>query len=220
VRIDIVLDVICPWCFIGKRRLEKALAMRPEIEAELSWRPFQLNPEMPGAGMAREDYLAAKFGGAQQAGRIYQSVADAGATVGIAFAFERIRRTPSTRDAHRLIRHAEALGCADVLVEHLFRAYFLEGSDLGDRIVLAEIAAAAGLDRAGTRRFLDGTSGLAEIVAEDRGARRLGINAVPCFVFEGQYAVSGAQEPEFFLPVFDLVANGEAAAPRAYERGR
>ena len=217
MRIDIVLDVICPWCFIGKRRLEKALALRREIEPELYWRPFQLNPDMPGAGMARDDYLAAKFGAAQHAGRIYQTVADAGASVGIRFAFERIRRTPATREAHRLIRHAEALGCADMLVELMFRAYFLEGSDLGDRGVLTELAAAAGLERAETRRFLDGTAGLAEIVAEDRGARRLGINAVPCFVFEGQYAVSGAQEPEFFFPVFDLIANGEAA--RVHERG-
>lgn len=214
MQIDIVLDVICPWCFIGKRRLEKALAMRPEIEAEFSWRPFQLNPDMPNAGMARQDYLAAKFGGAQHAGRIYQTVADAGASVGIPFAFDRIRRMPCTRDAHRLIRHAEARGRADALVEQMFRAYFLEAQDLGDRMTLTEIAVAAGLDRAETRRFLDGTAGLAEVVAEDRGARRLGINAVPCFVFEGQYAVSGAQEPEFFLPVFDLVANGEAASPR------
>ena len=211
MRIDIVLDVICPWCFIGKRRLEKALALRPEIEAERHWRPFQLNPDMPAAGMGRDDYLAAKFGAAQHAGRIYQTVADAGASVGIPFAFERIRRTPATREAHRLIRHAEALGCADALVELLFRAYFLDGRDLGDRSVLTEIAAAAGLERAATQRFLDGTAGLAEVVAEDRGARRLGINAVPCFVFDGQYAVSGAQEPEFFFPVFDLIANGEPA---------
>ena len=217
MRIDIVLDVICPWCFIGKRRLERALALRPELEAERHWRPFQLNPDMPGTGMARDDYLTVKFGAAQHAGRIYQTVADAGASVGIPFAFDRIRRTPATRDAHRLIRHAEAEGQADALVELLFCAYFLDGRDLGDRAVLTEIAAAAGLERAGTQHFLEGTAGLAEVVAEDRGARRLGINAVPCFVFEGQYAVSGAQEPEFFLPVFDLIANGEPA--RLQERG-
>jgi predicted DsbA family dithiol-disulfide isomerase len=212
LRIDIVLDVICPWCFIGKRRLERALAMRPEVAAEFSWHPFQLNPDMPGVGMARADYLGAKFGGAQHAGRVYQSVADAGASVGIAFAFDRIRRMPSTRDAHRLIRHAADRGRADGLVEQLFRAYFLAGRDLGDRATLTEIATEAGLDRTETRCFLDGTDGLAEVMAEDRGARRLGITAVPCFVFEGQYAVSGAQEPEFFLPVFDLVVE---AAPVA-----
>ncbi len=212
MRIDIVLDVICPWCFIGKRRMEKALALRPEIAAEFAWRPFQLNPEMPPEGMSRHDYLAAKFGGAQHAGRIYQTVADAGATVGIRFAFDRIRRTPNTRDAHRLVRHAADEGMADALVERLFGAYFLEGRDVGDRATLAEIAVEAGLEPAGIARFLAGDGLLADILAEDRGARRIGINAVPCFIFAGQYAISGAQEPEFFLPVFDLVRNGGQVA--------
>jgi len=212
LRIDIVLDVICPWCFIGKRRLEKALARRPEITPELAWRPFQLNPDMPLEGMPRQDYLAAKFGGAQHAGRIYQAVTQAGVSVDIAFAFDRIRRTPNTRNAHRLIRHAEAEGRADAVVEALFRAYFLEGRDVGDRTTLAEIAGEAGLERAEIAAFLAGDSALGEVLAEDRNARRIGINAVPCFIFAGQYAISGAQEPEFFFPVFDLVQNGGAAA--------
>ncbi len=211
MRIDIVLDVICPWCFIGKRRLEQALRLRPEILPEIAWRPFQLNPDMPPDGMAWQDYLAVKFGGAHYAGRVYQSVADAGATVGIRFAFERMRRTPNTRDAHRLIRCAAAEGCADALVERLFVAYFLGGRDIGDRTELAEIAAEVGLDRAAAKRFLDGTGFVAEIIAEERGIRRMGINAVPAFVFAGHYAISGAQEPEFFLPVFDLVQNGAPA---------
>ena len=208
MRIDIVLDVICPWCFIGKRRLEQALALRPEIEAEIAWRPFQLNPEMPAEGMARHDYLAAKFGGAQHVGRVYQTVGEAGTTVGIAFAFDRIRRTPCTRDAHRLVRHAEGEGRADALVEALFQAYFLDGRDVGERATLAEIADESGLDPRATRRFLAAGEGLADVLAEDRSARRLGINAVPCFIFAGQYAISGAQEPEFFMPVFDLVRIG------------
>lgn len=212
MRIDIVLDVICPWCFIGKRRLEKALARRPEITPELAWRPFQLNPDMPLEGMPRQDYLAAKFGGAQHAGRIYQAVTQASVSVDIAFAFDRIRRTPNTRNAHRLIRHAEAEGRADAVVEALFRAYFLEGRDVGDRTTLAEIAGEAGLERAEIAAFLAGDSALGEVLAEDRNARRIGINAVPCFIFAGQYAISGAQEPEFFFPVFDLVQNGGAAA--------
>jgi len=212
LRIDIVLDVICPWCFIGKRRLEKALARRPEITPELAWRPFQLNPDMPLEGMPRQDYLAAKFGGAQHAGRIYQAVTQAGVSVDIAFAFDRIRRTPNTRNAHRLIRHAEAEGRADAVVEALFRAYFLEGRDVGDRTTLAEIAGEAGLEWAEIAAFLAGDSALGEVLAEDRNARRIGINAVPCFIFAGQYAISGAQEPEFFFPVFDLVQNGGAAA--------
>ena len=214
MHIDVVLDVICPWCFIGKRRLETALAKRAEVTPEITWRPFQLNPDMPPQGMTRQDYLAAKFGGSTHAGRIYQTVGEAGASVGIAFAFDRIRRTPNTRDAHRLIRHAEHEGRADALVEALFHAYFLDGRDIGDRAVLAALAGEAGMDRSDARRFLDGDRGLADMLAEDRGARRMGINAVPCFILDGKYAISGAQEPEFFFPIFDLVRNGGEVAAK------
>lgn len=211
MHIDIFSDVICPWCFIGKRRLEKAFSQRPATSVELSWRPFQLNPDMPPEGMARGAYLAAKFGGAAHADRIYDNIAEAGATVGIPFAFERIRRTPNTRDAHRLIRHATAEGVADRVVEGLFRAYFLDGRNIGDPETLAEIAGECGLDAAQIRIWLNGPAEREQVLAEDRAARRIGINAVPCFIFEQQYAISGAQEPEFFLPVFDLVQNGEQA---------
>jgi predicted DsbA family dithiol-disulfide isomerase len=210
LRIDIVLDLICPWCFIGKRRLEQALARRPMIEPLYVWRPFQLNPDMPDDGMARHEYLASKYGGGQHAGRIYQTVADAGAAVGIPFAFDCIRRTPATRAAHRLVRHAGAEGRADTLVETLFRGYFIDGRDIGAHGVLVELAGEAGLDPADTRRFLASEHGAAETLAEERGARRIGINAVPCFIVAEQYAISGAQEPEFFLPVLDLALNGGA----------
>jgi predicted DsbA family dithiol-disulfide isomerase len=207
LHIDIVSDVVCPWCFIGKRRLERALALRPDVSAEVAWRPFQLNPDMPPEGMERKAYLAAKFGAAVQAERIYAAVAEAGASVEIPFAFDRIRRTPNTRDAHRLIRFAAETDFADGMVERLFRGYFTEGRDIGDRAVLAEIAGEAGLDSHEAGQWLESPAAREEVLAEDRGARRLGINAVPCFIFAGQYAVSGAQEPEFFLPVFDLVRN-------------
>ncbi len=212
MHIDIVSDVICPWCFIGKRRLERALALRPGLPVEISWRPFQLNPDMPPEGMERAAYLAAKFGGSAHAERIYVSVAEAGATVGIPFAFDRIRRTPNTRDAHRLIRWAAAQGRADAAVERLFAAYFVEGRDIGDRASLAAIAGEAGLDADEAAQWLDSPAEIEPVLAEDRGARRLGINAVPCFIFERQYAVSGAQEPEFFLPIFDLMQNGGPSA--------
>jgi predicted DsbA family dithiol-disulfide isomerase len=208
MRIDIVSDVICPWCFVGKRRLEKALALRPEIPVEIVWRPFQLNPDMPPEGVDRGVYLAAKFGGDAHAERIHANVTAAGASVAIDFAFDRIGRTPSTRDAHRLIRRAAAEGCADAVVEALFRAYFLEGRDIGDHAVLAEIAAGAGMEASETGRFLASAAELEQVLAEERSARRIGVNAVPCFIFDGHYAISGAQEPEFFLPVFDLVQNG------------
>jgi predicted DsbA family dithiol-disulfide isomerase len=212
MHIDIVSDVICPWCFIGKRRLERALRQRPELEVSIAWRAFQLNPDMPADGMPRDAYVAAKFGGAAQAARIYGAVTEAGRAEGIPFAFDRIRRTPSTRDAHRLIRFAASRGRADPVVEALFRAYFLEGRDIGDREILADIIAeSAGFPRADAVQYLAGRAGAEELLAEERSARRLGVNAVPCFIVDGGYAISGAQEPEFFLPLFDLALNKATA---------
>jgi len=211
MQIDIISDVVCPWCFIGKRRLEKALVMRPDIETAITWRPFQLNPDMPAEGMARADYIATKFGDSGHSRRIHQTIAEAGTTVGINFAFDKIKRSPNTRNAHRLIRYATKQGAGSEVVTRLFEGYFLQGRDVGDLATLAAIAAEAGLDEREARAFLAGDSERDEIVAEDRNARRLGVNAVPCFIFAGQYAISGAQEPEFFLPVFDLVLNGAPA---------
>jgi len=212
VHIDIVADLICPWCFIGKRRLERALAMRPELEATLAWRAFRLNPELPEDGIPRERYLAARFGGPRGAAQNEERLLAAGRAEGIEFAFSRIRRTPNTLRAHRLVRRAGAAGIAEPVVEALFRGYFLAGADLGDIATLAALAAPAGLDEADTRAWLEGDEGTAEVVAEDRRARRLGIHAVPCFVLEDGYAISGAQEPEMFLPLFDVAAAGGSIA--------
>ena len=207
MHIDIVSDVICPWCFIGKRRLGRALEQRPDLSVSITWRAFQLNPEMPDGGMLRADYVAAKFGGAAHASRIYAAIAEAGAGEDIAFAFDRIRRTPTTRDAHRLIRDATLAGNADPIVEALFVAYFERGRDIGDQAVLADIAAEAGFARNEAADWLAGEEGLEEVLGEDRSARRLGISGVPCFILDGGYSISGAQEPEFFFPLFDLVQN-------------
>jgi predicted DsbA family dithiol-disulfide isomerase len=212
VHIDIVADLICPWCFIGKRRLERALAMRPELTVTRSWRAFRLNPEMPEEGMARERYVAARFGGPRGAAQSQARIVAAGRGEGIEFAFDRIRRTPNTLRAHRLIRHAAGAGVADAVVEALYRGYFLAGFDLGDIATLAALAAPAGLDESHTRAWLEGDDGTEEVLAEDRRARRLGIHAVPCFVLENGYAISGAQEPEMFLPLFDLAAAEPDAA--------
>ena len=211
MHIDIISDVVCPWCFIGKRRLEKALTLRPELEPDITWRPFQLNPDMPEGGMARADYIAAKFGDGAHSRRVHRNIAEAGASVAIDFAFERIKRSPNTRDAHRLIRHATGFGLANAVVDRLFSGYFLEGRDIGDLATLAAIAAEAGLDKDEAAAFLASNAERETIIAEDGNVRRLGINAVPCFIFAAQYAISGAQEPEFFLPVFDLVLNGPPA---------
>jgi len=213
MQIDIVSDVICPWCFIGKRRLERALALRPDLSATLSWRAFQLNPDMPSDGISRELYLAAKFSGSRAAGRSYAAVCAAGRIEGIDFAFERIRRTPNTLRAHRLIRLAASEGCAGQIVEALFQAYFVEGLDIGDIETLAAIAPRAGLDQVQALGYLMGEAGTNEVRAEEHRARRLGIHAVPCFVLDRGYAISGAQEPEMFLPLFDIAAGVVDPAP-------
>jgi predicted DsbA family dithiol-disulfide isomerase len=207
MHIDIVSDVICPWCFIGKRRLGRALEQRPDLSVSVTWRAFQLNPEMPDEGMPREAYLAAKFGSAAHAARIYSTITQAGAGEGISFAFDRIRRTPSSRGAHRLIRYATMEGNSDPTVEALFSAYFEQGRDIGDPATLADIGAEAGLDRAEITQFLSSDAALEEVLTDDRSARRLGISGVPCFIVDGGYAISGAQEPEFFFPLFDLAQN-------------
>jgi predicted DsbA family dithiol-disulfide isomerase len=177
----------------------------------MAWRAFQLNPDMPADGMPRQEYLALKFGGNLQARRIYSAVEQAGAGEGIQFAFDRIKRTPNTVDAHRLIRFATAKDKTDDIVEALFRAYFLDGRDIGRREELAAIAGESGLDEDEARTFLDEGKGRDAILAEDRGARRAGIDGVPSFIVEGNYLLSGAQEPEFFLPLFDLALNKATA---------
>jgi len=213
MHIDIIADVICPWCFIGKRRLERALALRPELTAMLSWRAFELHPDLPSDGIPRELYLSAKFGNSSAAERFYAAISVAGRVERIEFAFDRIRRIPNTLRAHRLIRLGARYGRGECLVEALFRAYFLEGRDIGQIETLANIAGRAGLDQAKTRHYLAGDAGITEARAEQRRARRLGVHTVPYFVIERGYAISGAQEPEMFLPMFDIAASIADPAP-------
>jgi predicted DsbA family dithiol-disulfide isomerase len=214
MRIDIFSDVICPWCFIGKRRLERALELQPQTDVEIHWRAFQLNPDMPVQGMARQAYLQAKFGGPERATQIYETIRQNGEKEGLDFQFDRIGTTPKTVMAHRLIRFASERGASDALVERLFKAYFYEGQNIGDLDTLAAIAEEVGLDRDETAEHLGGTEGVADVLAETRFAYENGINGVPCFIFERRYALAGAQEPEAFFPLFELVRNeaGKMAA--------
>ncbi len=204
MQIDIVSDTICPWCYVGKRRLERALKERPELDVTIEWHAFQLNPEMPIEGVDRETYMMRKFGSEQRVTEIFDSIAAAGRQEGIPFAFDRIARTPNTVNSHRLIRWAEPAGCQDAVVELLFRRYFEQGKDIGAIDVLVQIAVEAGLEGADAERFLSGTDGAEDVRAENMAAHRLGISGVPCFIFEKKYAVSGAQEPEVFFQVFDM----------------
>lgn len=204
-RIDIVSDAICPWCWIGKRHLEGALAaLADEGERfEVHWRPFQLNPDMPPEGVERAAYRAAKFGSLERSRELDAQVAAAGAAAGLEFRFDRQRRTPNTVDAHRLLRRAgEAGGPAlqEAVVEALFRAYFEDGRDIGDCAVLAEVADAAGLD--GAAALLATEEGAAEVRAEDAGFRGLGISGVPSFALAGHVLFSGAVPAERMADAF------------------
>ena len=204
MRLDIYSDTICPWCYVGKRRLERALAPRPPPGLSIRWRAFQLNPGMPAEGMDRQEYLEVKFGGPERAARIYEAVRQAGAGEGIDFAFERMTRTPNTFESHRLLRHAHEMGRQGALLEVLFQAYFHEGADVGARAVLLACAERAGLDLAAAETFLASAAEAESTLAEDRLARRQGINGVPCFIFNGRFALSGAQPPEALLQLLDL----------------
>ena len=205
MKIDIISDTICPWCFIGKRRLESALNQRPQTRVEMHWQAFFLNPDMPEGGMDRQDYLNRKFGGSVRAKEIYDRVALAGKTVDIAFRFDLITRTPNTINSHRLIHYAGQWNCQDTVVEELFRRYFLEGQDISDLEVLTEAAVEACLDRNVITAYLQSTDDHQLIVAADQHARSLGVSGVPFFVFDNKYAVSGAQPPELFLQVIDRI---------------
>ena len=203
--IDVVSDVVCPWCYIGKRRLEAALARlreaEPDLPVDVRWHPFQLNPDLPPEGVDRKSYLEAKFGGPERAREIYARVEAAGRTVDIPFRFEAILRQPNTRDAHRLIAWAQSRreGDPDALVEQLFRAYFLDGRFVGDRDELVRIAADAGYDADDARACLASAAFGADVDDADRQARALGVSGVPFFVFAGRTALSGAHEPETLL---------------------
>ncbi len=197
-RLDMVSDAICPWCFIGKRQLERALAT---LEAEglsfsVHWNPFQLNPDMPAEGVARAAYRAAKFGSAERSAALDARVSQAAASVGLSFALDRQLRTPNTIAAHRLIWFADQAGVQDAAMEAVFTAYFLDARDIGDAAVLADCAAAAGIDRAEAMAFLASDTAAAEMRAADQQARSAGVNGVPSFFLDGYFLFSGALPAE------------------------
>jgi predicted DsbA family dithiol-disulfide isomerase len=202
--IEIVHDLVCPWCFLGARRLMRTLRRRPDLLFDVTWRPFLLNPDMPRGGMARPDYVIRKFGGEERARRLYATITEIGRAEGILFRFDRIRRTPSSIDAHRLVRLASRYGQADVMADALFSAHFTDGFDIGDPALLVAIASACGLDRASVARFLASTEDVDAVHAENLRAHRLGINGVPCFIISGRHAIAGAQEPEVIERLLDV----------------
>ena len=211
MRVEVFSDTVCPWCFVGKRRFEHALAARPELAVDLKWLPYELNPDLPAQGADRAQYLAAKFGDANRFADAQRRLRDIGAQLDIEFRFEAITRMPNTRRSHALIAWAAAAQ-SDVK-GRVLRAYFSEGRDIGDPQVLVSIAADAGLDATAARAAIDDPALHRGIAALEAQAQSWGITGVPAFVFERRYLVSGGQEPQVFLQVMDrIVAEGASGA--------
>jgi predicted DsbA family dithiol-disulfide isomerase len=208
--IDVVSDVVCPWCFIGKRRLEKAIALKPDIAVEVRFRPYFLNPWVPREGISRDEYLTTKFGSPERYRAIAQRVAAAAAGEGLTYVIDGIKRQPNTLDCHRLILWAGEAGNAARMKQRLMDLYFTEGGDLTDREVLVKAAADCGLDAALVRERLASEQDVERVEKEANSAKDAGIDGVPCFIFGGLIAVSGAQAPEQLAQAIERAANEHA----------
>lgn len=213
MQIDVYQDLICPWCLIGRKRFGAALEARPDAPVTVVPRPFQLNPSMPQSGMDRQAYLSAKFGGPDRAARIYGMIEETASKEGIRLNLSKVQRTPNTVGAHRIVERAIRDGAPSMdLSQALLGAYFFEGEDIGVPEVLADVAEEFGYSRSETLAYLASNEDAAEVRAADAQARQIGVQAVPCFVFDRRYAVAGAQEPEAFFPMLDMASTEEPGA--------
>ncbi|MBK6466847.1 MAG: DsbA family oxidoreductase [Paracoccaceae bacterium] len=203
IRLDVFSDPVCPWCYVGKANLDRALESRPDHPFQVEWHPFQLNPEIPQEGVPKRDYLEAKFGGAAKVDAIHDRLREVARAAGLPLNPDVPKRQPNTLDAHRVIHWAGVEGRQNAVVAALFRAYWVEGRDIGNTGVLADIAAAAGMDRAAVLRLLDSDADAEDVAARDADARAKGVSAVPTFLIARQYVVSGAQSPELWGQVID-----------------
>lgn len=210
LRVEVISDVVCPWCYVGKKRLDAAIAqVADRIEVQVGWNPFQLSPELPPEGRDWEEYATERFGSLERLKEIHGRLEEVGKEVGIPFAYDRIRRACNTFDAHRLLWLSFGRGFQHEVAERLFRAYFVEGQDIGDREVLVRLGAEAGLEEAAVRAALDGDVGADEVRFGIEEARQLGVQGVPFFVVGGRYGVSGAQPTEVLVQVLEqAVAEG------------
>ena len=215
MRIDVYSDTVCPWCYLGKRRFELALAARPHYEPRVTWRPFGLNPDIPAEGVDRAAYLAGSIGTPERVAEVHTELTRRGEASGIQFRFDLIERTPNTRRAHLLMAHAARCGRQTAVMDRVMRAYFEEGCDIGDIEVLVRLAVESGLPERETRSALILRAGQDGVIAAERHAAVLGITGVPTFVFDGQYTISGAQEVGTFARVLDQVADFAAARDEA-----
>ena len=212
VKLDILSDPICPWCFIGKTNLEQALANVPHHPFVIEWHPFQLNPEMPDNGMDRRAYLEGKFGGKEAAVKAYAPVVEYAEKLGLNINFEGMKRTPNTLDAHRLIHWAGIEQKQNQAVDALFTAYFVEARDIGDHEVLADVADSIGMDASVVRKLLSSDADRDDIRNRDAHSRKMGVNSVPTFIVASQHAVPGAQPPEMWEKVIaDILSQLETS---------
>ncbi|HME40020.1 MAG TPA: DsbA family oxidoreductase [Steroidobacteraceae bacterium] len=211
MRVDIYSDTVCPWCYLGKRRFELAVAARPQYEPRVTWRPFELNPDIAADGIDRAAYLAAKIGDAQRVAEAHAELQRQGEASGIEFRFDLIRRMPNTRRSHLLIAHAARSGRQSAVKDRIMRAFFEEGCNIGDIEELVRLAVEAGLPEHQSRSALVLRAGQDGVIAAERHASVLGISGVPTFIFDGQYTISGAQEVGTFARILDQVADFAAA---------
>jgi predicted DsbA family dithiol-disulfide isomerase len=211
--IDVVSDVVCPWCYIGKRRLEKAIALTPEIPVAVRWHPYFLNPWVPREGISREQYLTTKFGSVDRYKDIAQRVATAAADEGLTYALDKIARQPNTLDCHRLILWAGDTGNSARMKQRLMDLYFAEGADLSDREVLVQAAIDCGLDGETVRHLLAGDTDVGLVEQAAHQAKEAGIDGVPCFIFGGAFAVSGAQAPDYLADAIKRAAAQRSTSP-------
>ena len=210
IKLDIMSDPICPWCYIGKAHLDKALAAHPDHPFVIEWHPFQLNPDMPAEGMGRRAYLEGKFGGKEAAVRAYAPVVEHAQKAGLNINFEGMQRTPNTLNAHRLIHWAGIEGRQTAAVSALFKAYFVDCRDIGDTEVLADIADSIEMDAAVVTRLLNTEEDAQAIRDRDSHSRAMGVNSVPTFIVGGQHAVPGAQPPELWAQVIADLSGDKA----------
>jgi predicted DsbA family dithiol-disulfide isomerase len=214
--IDVISDVVCPWCYIGKRLLEQAIALKPDIPVEVRFRPYFLNPWVPPEGMSRQDYLIAKFGSVERYNSNNDRVVAAAAAIGLDYDRDRIKRQPNTLDCHRLILWADQADKAAAMKQRLMEIYFSEGGDLSQSEVLVAAAGDCGLDGAQVRALLASGAGIEEVEREAQSAKEAGIEGVPCFIIGGTVALSGAQAPEYLAAAIERAA-GELAKRVAAE---
>ena len=215
IRLDIFSDPICPWCYIGKANLDRALEAHAGHPFEIEWHPFQLNPDMAAEGADRRAYLEARFGGKQNAVAIYARVSEAAEAAGVTINFETMNRVPNTLDAHRLIHWAGLEGRQTAMVSTLFRAYFRDGKDIGDKPTLATLAGDAGMDATLAARLLATTEDRADIAARDAHARQRGVNSVPTFVIANQHVLTGAQPVALWGQVIDELSTNSSGATKS-----